>query len=198
MVLTVRRRSGHSMRSALSTIFWQMRLRITKRKRQFITVVENKTLKLLRSLVHPQNRETRRSKSWLHLWSLTSHHSHPRSCSDSSFIPDFAVREKQWPRVVSTGWVLQVWRWIEGSTLRDHLVCGICDEKIQAKLLAVSDLAWRPWLFIVQSVETVAQNVKDLKATSEGSAAADKPPVNKVHAGKAKSLNQPNTCHRCG
>ena len=46
--------------------------------------------------------------------------------------------------------------------LRDRLVCGINDEKIQNRLLSETGLTYMKAMSLAQSLETAAQNLKEL------------------------------------
>ena len=50
--------------------------------------------------------------------------------------------------------------------LRDRLVCGICDNAIQKRLLSEHDLNFAKAVQLAQSMETAAKNVKELQQLS--------------------------------
>ncbi len=80
--------------------------------------------------------------------------------------------------------------------LRDRIVCGINDEKIQNRLLSETTLTYQKALSLSQSSETAANNMKELqkKQPSEESSSGDQAAgVNQVGGKKPKP-----TCFRCG
>jgi len=85
--------------------------------------------------------------------------------------------------------------------LRDRLVCGIADTRIQQQLLAKKNLTYKSALEIAQSMETAAKNMQTLQGAA---AASSEPAVHKVS--HSKKTNQPTSgnaksntqCYRCG
>ena len=76
--------------------------------------------------------------------------------------------------------------------LRDRLVCGIGDEKVQEQLLAKSDLTLQKAMEIAQGIETAARNVKELHAPSRSQDI-------QVHQVSPSGAGGPPTrCYRCG
>ena len=82
--------------------------------------------------------------------------------------------------------------------LRDRLVCGICDNAIQKRLLAEHDLNFAKAVQLAQSMEMAAENVKELQQPSGT-------PNTSTGAQEVLKVTQPRqgekvlpTCHRCG
>ncbi|GFO29285.1 polyprotein [Plakobranchus ocellatus] len=77
--------------------------------------------------------------------------------------------------------------------LRDRLVCGINDKKIQQRLLAESKLTFAKAMEIAQAMETAAGNVVDLTRQ-------DQVCVVKDHSKTPARVNHftPRKCYRCG
>ena len=72
--------------------------------------------------------------------------------------------------------------------LRDRLVCGISDNRIQRRLLAEADLAFKKALELAQAMESADRNTQDLqKATAQSVA------VHAVHKQGSSGV-----CYRCG
>ncbi|VDI55683.1 Hypothetical predicted protein [Mytilus galloprovincialis] len=83
--------------------------------------------------------------------------------------------------------------------LRDRLVCGIKDDRIQRRLLAETDLTFKRAMDISTAMEMAAKNAQDIQASGilQNS-------VNKVTKGKPRSNYSQNReheqsdCYRCG
>ena len=76
--------------------------------------------------------------------------------------------------------------------LRDRLVCGVKDTRIQKKLLAESDLTFKKAYRTVQAVEAAERQSKELQDKDEAGQ-----PVHAVQNKKSTDLTQGN-CYRCG
>ena len=88
------------------------------------------------------------------------------------------------------------------EALRDRLVCGICSESMQRRLLAERDLSLQKAIELAQGMEAADRNVKSLKGLETA--------VNKLqlHRNYSKHKSQTSTaaatptpatpCHRCG
>ncbi|XP_056089857.1 uncharacterized protein LOC130069774 [Rhinichthys klamathensis goyatoka] len=78
--------------------------------------------------------------------------------------------------------------------LRDRLVCGINDDRIQRRLLAEADLTFEKALKVAQAMETANKDVRDLQAKrSETSMSM------RVHKTSVKQdESQSRACYRCG
>ena len=89
--------------------------------------------------------------------------------------------------------------------LRDRLVCGVNDAKIQRRLLAEVDLTYKKAMEIAVGMEVAAKNVEDLKLNANlDSVAPARHEVNKVRVEPAGRHDQrgnpsgPGECYRCG
>ena len=80
------------------------------------------------------------------------------------------------------------------TMLRDQLVCGVRDSRIQKKLLAESTLDFKKAFGIAQAVETAEHQVKELHDSST------KPVGREIHrvVKEKKPVNTDQTCYRCG
>ncbi|XP_043916150.1 LOW QUALITY PROTEIN: uncharacterized protein K02A2.6-like [Protopterus annectens] len=86
--------------------------------------------------------------------------------------------------------------------LRDRLVCGIADDRIQRRLLAEPELSFEKALKLAQAIETANKDIRDLQPRTiegVGSRSATPLPVHKVvmeHKQQGKSGQF--SCYRCG
>ncbi|XP_043917844.1 uncharacterized protein K02A2.6-like [Protopterus annectens] len=86
--------------------------------------------------------------------------------------------------------------------LRDRLVCGIADDRIQRRLLAEPELSFEKALKLAQAIETANKDIRDLQPRAiegVGSRSATPLPVHKVvmeHKLQRKSSQY--ACYRCG
>ena len=83
--------------------------------------------------------------------------------------------------------------------LRDRIVCGINEDRIQQRLLSESKLTLEKALEIAQSMEAAAKNAKTLQASQvqpEREQPAQPPQVHKVSPGGQGGGT--TTCYRCG
>lgn len=76
--------------------------------------------------------------------------------------------------------------------LRDRLVCGVEDSRIQRRLLAEPGLTFDKAFEIAMASESAEKNVKDLQSNPSSNAYAPAP-VNKLN-----TSNTQNPCYRCG
>ena len=76
--------------------------------------------------------------------------------------------------------------------LRDQLVWGVKNDAIQQKLLGEAKLTFKSAMELAQGLETVAQNVKTLKASTQGY----DPEKSEVH--KVTNTGKGLICHCCG
>ncbi|XP_060742372.1 uncharacterized protein K02A2.6-like [Tachysurus vachellii] len=77
--------------------------------------------------------------------------------------------------------------------LRDRLVCGICDDRIQRRLLAESELTFERALKLAQALETANNDVKDLQAQCSESSISMR-----LHRMSVKQDGKGRACYRCG
>jgi len=76
--------------------------------------------------------------------------------------------------------------------LRDCIVCGINDGVIQRRLLSEKELTFKTALEIIQGMELVAKNVKELMNRPDGTMLPT--PVHHV----TEATKPANVCYRCG
>lgn len=79
--------------------------------------------------------------------------------------------------------------------LRDRLVCGINDDRIQRRLLSEAELTFERALKIAQAMETANKDVKDLQTQRLGISVPNMR-VNKVSGTQGEGHTR--TCCRCG
>ena len=93
--------------------------------------------------------------------------------------------------------------------LRDRLVCGVNDERIQRRLLAESQLEVKKAMELATAMETADKNTRDLQnGNPSARESPEEQPVNRVTKDPPKepklpprNLKQPNAkrgCFRCG
>ena len=74
------------------------------------------------------------------------------------------------------------------QALRHRLVCGICEENIQCRLLAEADLSLVRALELAQGMDVANRNAKSLKSTK----------TTAVHKMNTKRTQTLSPCYRCG
>lgn len=86
--------------------------------------------------------------------------------------------------------------------LRDRIVCGIADDRMQRRLLAESELTFEKALKVALAMETASRDVRDLQLkTLEGtvSTTASQMSVHNVELNqRGPGKATPLTCYRCG
>ena len=85
--------------------------------------------------------------------------------------------------------------------LRDRLVCGIGDDRIQRRLLSEPDLTFEKALKLAQAIETASKDVKDLQSLESTHSHMRAPQaVHKMSTKQfpTKQQHQNNACYRCG
>ena len=142
-----------------------------KKRAIFLTLVGPKTYKLLRSLIHPA---TPNDKSYAELVEALTKHFKP---TPSEIVQRFRFNTRSRKPGETVAQYVSELRALEeycnfGDTLetmlRDRLVCGVNDEKIQNCLLSESGLTYQKALGLAQSLETAAQNLKELQQKQRG------------------------------
>ena len=92
-------------------------------------------------------------------------------------------------------YVAELWRLTEycnyGDSLRDRLVCGVNDQRVQCRLLAEADLTLKKAYDIAQAMEAAERSARELQGTASES-------VHRVY-GKKKGggVRRHETCYRC-
>ena len=79
--------------------------------------------------------------------------------------------------------------------IRDRLVCGICDDAIQKRLLSETDLTYTKAVSLALGIEAATHNVQELKSRRDFDASASR--SQEVHQYTAAS-GAKIVCHRCG
>ena len=183
-----------------------------KKRAIFLTLVGPKTYKLLRSLIHPA---TPNDKSYAELVEALTKHFKP---TPSEIVQRFRFNTRsRKPGETVAQYVSELRALAEycnfGDTLetmlRDRLVCGVNDEKIQNRLLSESGLTYQKALGLAQSLETAAQNLKELQQKQRGEGSGMET-GNRQHSGILKigggqrryhpgpEAAKKGACYRCG
>ena len=76
--------------------------------------------------------------------------------------------------------------------LRDRLVCGIKDERIQRRLLQDTDLTYDKAMSTARAMETAARNAEELQKPASGEEVRE---VHKTQESRVES--QKSKCYRC-
>ena len=145
---------------------------ITEAARQravLISVVGPTTYSLMRSLVSPMKPK---DKSYVDLVKLLKNHYHPKP-SEIVQRYKFDSRTRK-PGESVSDYVAELRRLAQDchygdkllQMLRDRLVCGINDERIQRRLLSEAELTFDKALSIATAVETANKNALDLKVST--------------------------------
>ena len=157
------------------------------------------TFQLIRNLVAPDKPS---SKSFAELVDLVKAHYNPKpsaivshfkfySCvrNHGETVAAFVARLRQLTEHCNYGATLE-------EMLRDRIVGGIDDERLQRRMLAELDLTFQKALDLAQAYESAAKNAKDLQASKppgDVHAVSDRPP-----AGGADREARIGNCYRCG
>ena len=165
-----------------------------KKRSIFLSVIGAKTYKLLRGLTRP---EIPSKMSYKELAEVIKNHYAPKPSvivqrykfntrirgSDES-ISTFMAELRTLSEHCEFGSSLD-------EMLRDRLVCGVNDDRIQRRLLAESTLDLKRALEIAHGIETAAKDVRDLRGETPNK-------LNKLHGGEHKDENKVKDCYRCG
>ena len=82
-----------------------------------------------------------------------------------------------------------------GDVLRDRLVCGVKDERIQRRLLGEVDLSFAKAFQIAPSVESANKHANELQASVPASVP---PSVNVIGSRPKEKAKRVVECYRCG
>ena len=178
-----------------------------RKKAIFLTLIGPCTYKILRSLVHPS---TPGEKSYNELvQSLTAHFEpkpseivqrfrfNTRFRKTGESIAKYVSELRALAQYCNFGETLE-------TMLRDRLVCGINNEKIQNRLLSETELTYQKALSLAQSSEAAAQNVKELQQRHPFTSEAESKPsdfqsgICKVGEGSNRNFEKKSVCYRCG
>ena len=173
-----------------------------KKRAILLSVCGASTYRLIRNLVSPNQPS---SKSYADLVQLVKEHFHPKpsaivmrfqfnSCfqREGEKLPQFVARLRQLTEYCEFGTTLD-------EMLRDRLVCGLRDERVQKRLLSEVTLTFDKALKLAQASETAELNTRVLRQVPEA-------PV-EVHTTDKKATETrgrgPKTtngipCFRCG
>ena len=164
-----------------------------KKRSIFLSVIGAKTYKLMRGLIRP---EVPNKLSYEELSEAIKNHYVPKP----SVIVQrykFNTRVRRNDESIST-FMAELRALSEhcefGSALdemlRDRLVCGVNEDRIQRRLLAEPTLDLKRALEIAHGMETAAKDVRDLKGEMQNN------PMNKLHGGRHS--DEYKECYRCG
>lgn len=83
--------------------------------------------------------------------------------------------------------------------LRDRLVCGIGDDRIQRRLLSEPDLTFGRALKLAQAIETASKDVRDLHSLEAATLHERMPQtVHKMAVRQSSDMQLRKNCDRCG
>ena len=171
----------------------------------FLSVVGASTYRILRNLVAPKKPGEKTYDELID--ALSSHFKptpseivercrfHSRARKPGESVATFVAELRSLSEFCNFGDTLD-------TMIRDRLVCGINDDAIQRRLLSEPGLTYTKSVELAQSMETAAQNVKELKTKPEHSNVQPRTPAagQDVHYVSGPSGNKKSspTCFRCG
>ncbi|XP_043944941.1 uncharacterized protein K02A2.6-like [Protopterus annectens] len=170
-----------------------------------LSSVGSKTYSLMRNLLSPDKPG---DKSFTELTSLLQSHYNPKP---SAIVQRFKLNSRTRMANETVTEYVAVLRELAQhcnygdrltGMLRDRLVCGIADDRIQRRLLAEPELSFEKALKLAQAIETANKDIRDLQPRTiegVGSRCATPLPVHKV-VGEHKSQGKSGqyACYRCG
>ena len=167
----------------------------TKKRAIFLSVVGDKTYKLIRDLVAPAKPT---DKSFQALVDILTSHLEPapsviverfkfnsRFRREGETAAQFLAELRNLARYCDYGGSLD-------DMLRDRLVCGINDGRMQRRLLAEKDLTLKRTWEIILAMESADKYAEDLKQE------VDVKPVNTIKTYPQQIHNSTRLCYRCG
>lgn len=171
------------------------------RRAILLSSVGKKTQKLICDLLAP---EKPGDKSYPELCTMVKDHFNPKPSesvqrhkfnnrfrANGENISDFVARLRHLAEYCNFGGSLE-------HMLRDRLVSGVNNEKIQRRLLSEGELTFKKAFEIALSLETTAQHMADLQSTPSTSAMASAS-VKKVSSSKKQPpKSESDQCYRCG
>ena len=167
-----------------------------KKRAILLSVCGSKTYGLIRDLLQPKKPGEAEVKE---IYEALEHHFWPKPIA-SVIVERFKFHSKSRQEEAVAEFVAGLRRLSEqcqfGTTLedmlRDRLVCGINDDRIQRRLLAERELSFEKAVEIALAHEMASKNLIDLGGKTTGS-------VNKVkESTKPRSEDKKRECHRCG
>ena len=176
-----------------------------KKRAVLLSVCGAKTYKLIRNLVNPRKPT---DKSFGELVNLVKNHLNPRP-SSIVYRFKFNSRFRQQGETIQQ-YVAELRNLSEHcefadqleKMLRDRLVCGVNDERIQRRLLAESHLEFKKAMELATAMETADRNTRDLK-NGNLSEKPEETQVNRVTKDPPKRpprdpKQSTKECYRCG
>ena len=82
--------------------------------------------------------------------------------------------------------------------IRDRLVCGINNEKIQRRLLAEPELTYKRAVELSLAMESASKHVEDLGAKRAFAEVEDPTKIHRINNREANQKSSPSDCYRCG
>ena len=176
---------------------------LKKRRAILLSSVGKKTYKLMCDLLAP---EKPGEKSFEELCTLVKNHFDPKPSESvqrhkfnnrfrgsGEHVSDFVAALRNMAEHCNYGSSLE-------NMLRDRLVSGINNARIQRRLLSEVDLTFKKAYEIALSMETAAQHMAELQSTQSHISTSHSPTsVNKVSFSKLQQPNNENEeCFRCG
>ena len=169
-----------------------------KKRAVLLSSCRAKTYKLIRNLV-PPGKPT--DKTFAELVNIVKNHLNPRP-STIVYRLKFNSRFRQ-PRETIHQYVAELRSLSEHcdfrdqleDMIRDRLVCGVNDERIQRRLLAESRLDFKKALELATAMEIADKNTRDIQQGNS----VEKPkesPVNRLNKEQGKKAAK--ECYRCG
>lgn len=172
-----------------------------KKQAILLSVCGPSTYRLIRNLVAPQ---LPKSKSFADLVKLVKEHYHPRpstlvmqfrfnSCyqQQGEKLASFVARMRQLTEFCEFGGTLD-------EMLRDRLVCGVMDERIQRRLLTEVSLTFDKAYKIAQACESADENSKVLRPNTS-TLTMEVHATQQVGQSQESDRRPPSTdCYRCG
>ncbi|XP_025999364.1 uncharacterized protein K02A2.6-like [Astatotilapia calliptera] len=173
-----------------------------KKRAVLLSCVGAQTYALIRNLLSPVKPGDR---SYAELVGLLNNHFHPkpseivqrwkfntRNRRPEESVGDYVAELRKLAQDCNFGDSLTV-------MLRDRLVCGISDDRIQGRLLAEDSLTFEKALKFAQAMEAANRDIVDLKSMTEQSRfTKGLGAVNKMEDGGSTSQQVVRKCYRCG
>ena len=165
-----------------------------KKKAILLTICGPSTYQLLKSLLQP---ETPNDKSYVQLVELLKNHYSP---IPSAIMQRYKFNTQQGESIATYVAVLKGLGEHCGygdqlnDMVRDRLVCGIGDVRIQRRLLQETELTYRKAYEIAQAMEVTTKNMEDLKKAIPAHQSVQR--LNQID--RSKSTFRTMICYRCG
>ena len=167
-----------------------------KKQATLLTVIGASSYKLLRNLVSPAKPADKKYEELV--TAMNNHHCpvpseivqrckfNSRFRMENESIADFMASLRSLAEFCNYGGTLD-------HMLRDRLVCGVRNDRIQRRLLAEKELTLSKAVDIASSIEMAANNVRDLQA-----AQATRENVHKIAPSQQHHFSKAKACFRCG